>query len=71
MEIPLAGRQGLLPRIGDEDLHDGPIHARTAPLPLGGCHPSCRNRTRHKVMYACTAAMTSGHRHAIVSSIVW
>ena len=37
--VPLAGRQDLLPRVGDEHLQEGPVHAVTAPRPLGRMPP--------------------------------
>jgi hypothetical protein len=37
--VPLTGRQDLLPRVGDEHLQERPIHAVTAPRPLGGMPP--------------------------------
>src|SRR5262245_58885908 len=39
VDVPLTGRQGLLPRIGDEHFQDRPIHAVTAPTPLSRMPP--------------------------------
>jgi hypothetical protein len=35
----LAGRQALLPRVGDEPLQECPIQALAVPLPLSGVSP--------------------------------
>jgi hypothetical protein len=53
MEIPLAGYQSLLRRVGDEHLENRSIQALTAPLPLGGM-PSVLPNVR--AMWRCTPA---------------
>ena len=70
VDVPLTGRQGLLPRVGDEHLQDRPMHAVTAPTPLGRrSHPSWQRCGRDQVaMYPRTAVMTSGHGRIIASS---
>ena len=48
LDVPFAGRQGLLSRVGDEHLQDCLMHAVTAPAPLGGMPPVLpETRTPH------------------------